>query len=237
MPEHFAGIGGEDGSGGTITINGGRISVKGGKGGAGIGGSYGKTGGSITVKGGNVTAESEEGFGIGDGGSTEGTGARISLGWSDLPDSIYAGSYGGTVTLTQRFADKDHVNVTGSGVVIADEGTVFEPGTLEDAGVIAGKTLIAYDIGGSSGGDTPYVKPSEPAAQPQTEGNTGTDSGVTQSSISHSGSISPAAGTVVSVKSAQTGDVDHTPAWVIAAAASAAVVTITIFVRRRFGHR
>ena len=237
VPEHFAGIGGEDGSGGTITINGGRISVKGGKGGAGIGGSYGKTGGSITVKGGNITAESEEGYGIGDGGSTEGTGALITLGWSDVPDSIYADSYGGIVTLTHRFADKDHVNVTESGVVIADEGTVFEPGTLEDATVIAGKTLIAYDIGGSSGGDTPSTKPAEPAAQPQTDGNTGTDSGATQSSISHSGSIAPAAGAVVSVKSAQTGDVDHIPVWVIAAAASAAAVTITIFVRRRFSRR
>ena len=237
MPEHFAGIGGEDGSGGTITINGGRISVKGGKGGAGIGGSYGKTGGSITVKGGNITAESEEGYGIGDGGSTEGTGAQISLGWSNLPDSIYAGSYGGTVTLTQRFADKDHVNVTGSGVVIADEGAVFEPGTLEDADVLAGKTLIAYDMGGSSGGDTPSVKPAEPAAQPQTEGNTGTNSGSAQSSISHSGGISPASGAVESVKSAQTGDVDHMPVWVIAAAVSAAAATITMFVRRRFSRR
>ena len=237
VPEHFAGIGGEDGSGGTITINGGRISVKGGKGGAGIGASYGKSGGSITVKGGNVTADSEEGYGIGDGGSTEGTGARISLGWSDLSDSIYADSYGGTVTLTQRFADKDHVNVTGSGVVTADEGTVFEPGSLEDADVLAGKTLIAYDMGGSSGGETPSVKPAEPAAQPQTDGNTGTDSGSAQSSISHSGAISPASEAVESVKSAQTGDVDHMPVWVIAAAASAAIVTITIFARRRFSHR
>ena len=237
VPEHFAGIGGEDGSGGTITINGGRISVKGGKGGAGIGASYGKTGGSITVKGGNITVTSEEGYGIGDGGSAEGTGALITLGWSDVPDSIYADSYGGTVTLTQRFADKDHVNVTVSGVLIADEGTVFEPGTLEDAGVIAGKTLIAYDMGGSSGGDTPSVKPAEPAAQPQTDGNTGTDSGATQSNISHSGSIAPAAGAVVSVKSAQTGDINYIPVWVIAAAASAAAVTITIIVRRRFSRR
>ena len=137
----------------------------------------------------------------------------------------------------QLFADKDHVNVTGSGVVIADEGAVFEPGTLEDAGVLAGKTLIAYDIGGSSGGDTPSTKPAEPAAQPQTDGNTGTDSGATQSNISHSGSIAPAAGAVVSVKSAQTGDINYIPVWVIAAAASAAAATITMFVRRRFSRR
>ena len=35
----------------------------------------------------------------------------------------------------------------------------------------------------------------------------------------------------------ETGDINYIPVWVIAAAASAAAVTITIFVRRRFSHR
>jgi len=52
-----AGIGGgDDGAGGTITINGGTVTATGVISGAGIGGGYGGAGGTITINGGTVTA-------------------------------------------------------------------------------------------------------------------------------------------------------------------------------------
>lgn len=80
-----AGIGGgEGGSGGTITINGGVVTAKGGAYGAGIGGGKGGSGGTITINGGIVNAT---------GGEYNGTNGGSGLGAS------YDGS-GGNIIVT-----------------------------------------------------------------------------------------------------------------------------------------
>ena len=88
---------------GSITINGGTINTTGGKTAAGIGGAYKDQGGTITINGGNITSNmgsANGGSGIGEG--SNGSGGAISLSWSKPTDSIYASSYGGTVTLNKR---------------------------------------------------------------------------------------------------------------------------------------
>lgn len=81
-----AGIGGENGACGTVTINGGKVTVTGGYNGAGIGGgSYGD-GGTITIKGGTVTAKGGMNA-AGIGGGYHGVGGTVTIN-------------GGTVTAT-----------------------------------------------------------------------------------------------------------------------------------------
>ena len=73
-----AGIGGYEGSGGTITINGGNVTATGYNGGAGIGGGYGGSGGNITINEGNVAAFGNNG-GAGIGGGSKGGGGTITI--------------------------------------------------------------------------------------------------------------------------------------------------------------
>ena len=72
-----AGIGGGmSGSGGTVTVNGGEVTATGDNGGAGIGGGSKGNGGTVTVNGGKVTAKGNNGgAGIG-GGMLVGNGGR-----------------------------------------------------------------------------------------------------------------------------------------------------------------
>ena len=82
-----AGIGGGNGgSGGTVTINGGNVTATGVDSAAGIGGGYDASGGTITIHGGNVTATGG-GSGAGIGGGLNGSGGTITI-------------HGGSVTAT-----------------------------------------------------------------------------------------------------------------------------------------
>ena len=72
-----AGIGGgDDGSGGTVTVNGGKVTANGGSWGAGIGGGWDGAGGTVTVNGGKVTANGGS-FGAGIGGGECGAGGTV----------------------------------------------------------------------------------------------------------------------------------------------------------------
>ena len=94
--------GGCDAAPGTITINGGDITTDGGSG-AGIGGGKGNTtGGTVTINGGVISASGD--YGIGSG--MEGADVSVTLGYTDdtkADISITTSTFGGTVTLNQRF--------------------------------------------------------------------------------------------------------------------------------------
>ena len=115
-----AGIGGGNKIDGTVIINGGTINAKGGNAFAAIGGGH-QGNGYVTINGGNINADGKI------GGSGSGTGT-ISLSWTNFTDSIKATEYQGTVTLLKAFADGD--------------GVIYTPTDSEDAGLIAGKTLV-----------------------------------------------------------------------------------------------
>ena len=144
--DDYAGIGsGPEGAGGTITINGGIITAKGGANGAGIGG----TGSTVTINRGTVTAKGgANGAGIGGTGSTvtinRGTvtatggsnaagisGSAIALNNAEIPYSeisITSDRYSGAVTLGDSFADGN--------------GSCFPSGPVSDNSALAGKTLV-----------------------------------------------------------------------------------------------
>ncbi len=74
-----AGIGsGYDGTGGKVTINGGKVTATGGEYGAGIGGGFGGTGGNVTIYNGTVTATGGY-HGAGIGGGHGGTGGNVTI--------------------------------------------------------------------------------------------------------------------------------------------------------------
>ena len=125
-----AGIGGGNGgSGGNITINGGVVTSTG-KSGAGIGGGNGGSGGNITINGGVVTSTGNTGAGIGGGekGSAgtifirggevtafagkkasgigsgkDGSGGTVKLGWTNEDDFIYADNYNNVESISFDF--------------------------------------------------------------------------------------------------------------------------------------
>ena len=68
----------QDGSCGTITINGGRVTAQGGSCGAGIGGGRGGDGGDVTIYGGTVKATSGK-YGAGIGGGDYGDGGDVTI--------------------------------------------------------------------------------------------------------------------------------------------------------------
>ncbi len=126
-----AGIGGGmDGNGGTITINGGTVTVNDGTYGAGIGGGNGGSGGIITINGGTVTAKSSN-YCAGIGGGNGGSGGTITIN-------------GGTVTATSGYG--------GAGIGSNDAGTVIINGGTVTATCIYGGTNIGggAGIGGST---------------------------------------------------------------------------------------
>ena len=126
-----AGIGGGYEAAGEIEISGGTIAeAQGGYNAAGIGGGTGAAG-SVTISGGNVSATggySASGIGSGYNASTDST---IDLSWTNQDDSIYASSYGGTVTLEKAFKNKDN------------DTEVFTPG-VASASDLANKTIVPY---------------------------------------------------------------------------------------------
>ena len=99
---HFAGIGGNDGASGTITINGGNITATGDGKGSGIGGGAGCGYDAITINGGTVIAR---GGSVNSSGIGAGEGREI---WSTITIS------GGTVVATGAFLG---INASESGTI------------------------------------------------------------------------------------------------------------------------
>ncbi len=92
-----AGIGGgRFGAGGTIKINGGDVTANGGKRAAGIGGGYDGDGGEFTINGGDVTATGGDGA-AGIGGGYEGAGGTIIINGGNVTatDGIVGAGIGG----------------------------------------------------------------------------------------------------------------------------------------------
>ena len=87
-----AGIGGDayNDDGGTIIINGGKVTATGGTAAAGIGGGNVGVCGNISIYGGKVIANGKPGIGPGVSGYVSG---KITLGWTNDDDYIYASSY------------------------------------------------------------------------------------------------------------------------------------------------
>ena len=144
--ENAAGIGGGDqGSGGTVTIHGGNVTATGGLVAAGIGGGYHGSGGTITIHGGTVKAiGGEEAAGIGGGGwsGSGGTitingggvnatggdgGAGIGGGDGGSGGTFSTGTKGNAFIVASSISDKN--NQTGwSGVIFEDKsGKVYAP--------------------------------------------------------------------------------------------------------------
>ena len=100
--ESWPGIGGKEGSMGTLVIHGGDIRAKGGKYAAGIGGREDKTNGPITIYGGKINAtggQNGAGIGGGEGGSGEHItiyGGRIWAEGGDVAAGIGGGEHSGT---------------------------------------------------------------------------------------------------------------------------------------------
>ncbi len=139
-----AGIGGGDGGGGTITINGGTITATGGGLGAGIGGGYMGAGGEITISGGTVDATSDTGAGIGGGYMGAGGEINITGGTVDTTSNSGAGIGGGYSGAGGTFT------ANGNAFIVADsisdqsgkedgtwKGVIFEG----DAGQVYGDSI------------------------------------------------------------------------------------------------
>ena len=103
-----AGIGGtQDGTVGSITINGGTVVAEGGFRSAGIGGGNGRNGGTVTINGGTVTASGDNGSGIGGGYGAESQGTltigdyvTVTAGASENPTAVKTPDGDGAITLS-----------------------------------------------------------------------------------------------------------------------------------------
>ena len=167
-----AGIGGSDSAGGTITINGGTLDVRGGARAAGIGGGYqsGKRSGRVTINGGSVTARGGASFTTASGGST-----GIGGGYNAYGDVVITG---GTVNAVGSYSapaigqghfdvgnypdKRSSVTISGGTVVATNSGLTNSKGyavlggdnsdvTISGGNVTATSTLEeGIGIGGSS---------------------------------------------------------------------------------------
>ena len=130
-----AGIGGGfSGSGGTVTINGGTVYATGGTWGAGVGGGVGGSGGTITINDGTVNANGSSG-GAGIGGGSRGSGGTITIndGTVNATGSPGGAGVGG--------------GSDGSGGTIAiNGGTVIATGGTAGAGIGGGGRGASGDI-------------------------------------------------------------------------------------------
>lgn len=149
--EGYAGIGGYQTSGGTITINGGVVEAAGGEHASGIGGGYAGTGGTIIINAGTVKASGGNyAAGIGGGANRDGGIITINGGAVTANSGDHAAGIGGG-------------NAGGAGTVTINNGTVISTGTYSGAGIgggfygsggtvtITGGTITARSVFGSSG--------------------------------------------------------------------------------------
>lgn len=177
-----AGIGaGSTASGGTIIIEGGNVEATGGKYGAGIGGGYGDvnisgtgSGGTITIQGGTVKATGgQDGAGI--GGGQNGSSGTISI-------------EGGTVTATGDLSG------TGIGCESGRSGgtITIKGGTVKAIGGQYSSFGIGGHYGSSSSGDDISIE----AGQVTVNGGIGDSNNGSQGSVSISGGIIEASGSI-----------------------------------------
>ena len=157
--ENAAGIGGgNNGSGGTVTIHGGNVTASGGFYAAGIGGGKGGSGGTITIHGGNVTATCGS-LAAGIGGGWKGSGGTITIhsgsvtatGGQDAA-GIGGGYFasGGTITINggEVIANGGDYGAGIGGGYFASGGTI----TINGGSVKANGGEGAAGIGGGDGG-------------------------------------------------------------------------------------
>ncbi len=171
-----AGIGGGDGgAGGTVTVNGGEVTARGGYlGGAGIGGGYNGSGGTVTVNGGKVTATNTGGVGVGIGGGDNGDGGTVTINGGEVTaqggDAGIGGGRncsGGTVTvnggkLTAQ-GGSGGAGIGGTVTVNGGEVTAFVgwDGSAGIGGTVtikpAGGKMIAVEAGADAGSAVPVA--------------------------------------------------------------------------------
>ncbi len=123
---HCAGIGGDEGAGGTVTINGGTVTAMGGYNAAGIGGGWAGAGGTVTINGGTVMVTGGS-SGAGIGGGYKGAGGTVTIN-------------GGRVTAT---GSTSGAGIGGgddgaAGIVTINGGTVMATGGNYGAGIGGG---------------------------------------------------------------------------------------------------
>ena len=166
---HAAAIGSGENckNGGSVTINGGIVTAVGGDG-PGIGSYSGTRLDAITITGGEVKAVTGAGSLPGmnnvsgpvtiKGGTVKASsvGGQITLGWTNLGDSIEAGRYSGSVTLQSEFTDGTNTYPVG---VVADPavlaGKKLVPNALYDISVFTGLGgAVSSSMDKASGGDT-----------------------------------------------------------------------------------
>ena len=151
-----AAIGGTNGNSGTITINGGNITVKGGSNGAGIGGGYGG-GGTVTINGGIINATGGDN-GAGIGGGYGGGGTVIINGGTVNATGGYNGSgIGGGLSQGNNTA---FVTITGGNITATGKGngSGIGGGSKGRAAInISGGTIKATAEGYASGIGNGYL--------------------------------------------------------------------------------
>ena len=127
-------------SGGTIIINGGKITATGGQAGAGIGGGYGGGGGTITINGGTVEAygcpNNSDGAGI--GGGQWGSGGTITINGGTVTAQAGMGGAGiGSASASQSGQPTS---------VIINGGTIAATGGMGGAGIGDGGSSINIEV-------------------------------------------------------------------------------------------
>ena len=153
--DYGAGIGGCNGAGGTITVNGGAVTANGGDGGAGIGGGYEGASGAISITGGTVNANGNV------GGSGGGDGAGIGGGESgnNSGDGNSISITGGTVTATVPNGTKGAAIGNGGGSSGTNVNSVtIGAGATVEAGTSADGTGAEVKTDAPNNKDYKYAK-------------------------------------------------------------------------------
>ena len=150
------GIGGDDGAGSNITINGGTVTASGGKG-AGIGGGFnGGNGGQITISGNAKVTATSEGYGAGIGSGGGGNGGTITISGNAKVTATSegngagigggSGSNGGEITISGNAKVEAASKGYGAGIGGGFKG---DGGTINISG---GTVTAASDYGVGIGG-------------------------------------------------------------------------------------
>lgn len=133
---HASGIGGSDGSGGSITISGGVVTAKAGSDAFGIGGGNGNTEGKLTLTGGTITTSSINA----DVTVKPGSGTTLS-GSDDIKTTTITANHtltvekGATLTINTSLENKIHGTVYGT-LLLGDGGSIINS---DDGGILATK--------------------------------------------------------------------------------------------------
>ena len=132
---NIAGIGSKNGGKcGSVTINGGIITVSGGMNAAGIGGGKGGDGGLITVNAGTVKSTGGA-YGAGIGGGQNGAGGKVTVNGGTL--TVYGGAGGAGIGSGEDFGSTQQAPYLSTTVTI-NGGTVTTTGGSNGAGISGG---------------------------------------------------------------------------------------------------